>query len=82
MPKIALGAPPSGRSTTTTSYWRFIPIRTGDITARRVTAFGLGGITNVAEAAGHLEQCLKRRPRNPMLQGTARSLPVEAQSES
>ena len=30
-------------------------------------AFGLGGTTNIAEAAGHLEQCLKRRPRNPML---------------
>jgi len=31
------------------------------------TAFGLGGITNIAESAGHLELCLKRRPRNPML---------------
>jgi len=39
------------------------------------TAFGLGGIANeverdklVAEAAGHLEHCLKRRPGNPTLQ--------------
>ncbi|MFI5456114.1 MAG: protein kinase [Isosphaerales bacterium] len=40
------------------------------------TAFGLGSIavrpastTYFAEAAGHLEQCLKRRPGNPTLQG-------------
>ncbi len=32
-------------------------------------AFGLGGTVNIAEAAGHLEQCLKRRPGNATLQG-------------
>jgi len=40
-------------------YW-------GHYRAASVT-FGLNGIANVAEAAGHLEQCLKLRPANPML---------------
>jgi eukaryotic-like serine/threonine-protein kinase len=30
-------------------------------------SYGLGGRANFAGAAGHLEQCLKRRPNNPML---------------
>jgi tetratricopeptide (TPR) repeat protein len=33
------------------------------------TAFGLGGVGNLTESARHLEQCLKRRPGNPTIQG-------------
>ena len=32
-------------------------------------AFGLDGTANFAEAAGHLQQCLRRRPGNPTLEG-------------
>ena len=41
------------------------------------TAFGLGGMMNVVEAAGHLEQCLKRRPANPTLEGQLATCKIE-----
>ena len=43
------------------SYW-------GNYRAAAV-AFGLGGISNIAKSAGHLEECLKQRPKNPVLRG-------------